>query len=264
MAAEAARGGLLAVSLAEGVRRRRPRRRWSRRSSTRSWPACAPRASSTRWPSGGSVRRSCATAPTRRSSASSRRSSTAEEIWATGYSEPSSGSDMAAAKTRAERDGDYYVVNGQKIWTTLRAHLRLVLRPRPHLERRSKWGGLSLLLMDMRSPGVEIQPIRQIDGGSEFNEVFMTDVKVPVDEPARQGRAGLGDRVERAGERALRHRREHPRRPGARVADQHRARAAQGRTIRRCASASPTSPSRAPIMRYAGHAVAHRLAAASD
>src|SRR5215472_1595854 len=103
----------------------------------------------------------------------------AEEIWATGYSEPSSGSDMAAAKTRAERQGDYYVVNGQKIWTTL-AHISDWYFVLVRTSNESKWGGLSLLLMDMRSPGVEIRPIRQIDGGAEFNEVFMTDVKVPV------------------------------------------------------------------------------------
>ena len=105
---------------------------------------------------------------------------TAEEIWATGYSEPSSGSDMAAAKTRAERDGDYYVVNGQKIWTTL-AHISdwFFVLVRTSTEG-PKWAGLSLLLMDMKSPGVEVRPIRQIDGGSEFNEVFMTDVRVPV------------------------------------------------------------------------------------
>ncbi len=105
---------------------------------------------------------------------------TAEEIWATGYSEPSSGSDMAAAKTRAERQGDYYLVNGQKIWTTL-AHISDWYFVLVRTSNESKWGGLSLLLMDMRSPGVEIRPIRQIDGGSEFNEVFMTDVKVPVE-----------------------------------------------------------------------------------
>jgi alkylation response protein AidB-like acyl-CoA dehydrogenase len=105
---------------------------------------------------------------------------TAEEIWATGYSEPSSGSDMAAARTRAERHGDYYVVNGQKIWTTF-AHISdwywILVRTNPE---GPKWAGLSLLLVDMKSPGIEIRPIRQIDGGSEFNEVFLTDVKVPV------------------------------------------------------------------------------------
>jgi alkylation response protein AidB-like acyl-CoA dehydrogenase len=105
---------------------------------------------------------------------------TAEEIWATGYSEPSSGSDMAAAKTRAERQGDFYLVNGQKIWTTL-AHISDWYFVLVRTSNESKWGGLSLLLMDMRSPGVDIRPIRQIDGGSEFNEVFMTDVKVPVE-----------------------------------------------------------------------------------
>ncbi|HJQ83825.1 MAG TPA: acyl-CoA dehydrogenase family protein [Candidatus Binatia bacterium] len=105
---------------------------------------------------------------------------TAEEIWATGYSEPSSGSDMAAAKTRAVRDGDVYVVNGQKIWTTL-AHIAdwFFVLVRTSTDG-PKWAGLSLLLMDMRSPGVDIRPIRQIDGGSEFNEVFMNDVRVPV------------------------------------------------------------------------------------
>jgi alkylation response protein AidB-like acyl-CoA dehydrogenase len=104
----------------------------------------------------------------------------AEEIWATGYSEPSSGSDMAAAKTRAVRDGDEYVVTGQKIWTTL-AHISdwYFVLVRTNFEG-PKWAGLTLLLMDMKSPGVEIRPIRQIDGGSEFNEVFMNEVRVPV------------------------------------------------------------------------------------
>jgi alkylation response protein AidB-like acyl-CoA dehydrogenase len=115
---------------------------------------------------------------------------TAEEIWATGYSEPSSGSDMAAAKTRAVRDGDHYVVSGQKVWTTL-AHISdwYFVLVRTSTEG-SKWAGLSLLLMDMRSPGIEVRPIRQIDGGSEFNEVFMTDVRVPVEN--RLGQEGQG------------------------------------------------------------------------
>ena len=105
---------------------------------------------------------------------------TADEIWATGYSEPSSGSDMAAAKTRAVRDGDVYVVNGQKIWTTY-AHISdwFFVLVRTSTDG-PKWAGLSLLLMDMKSPGIDIRPIRQIDGGAEFNEVFMNDVRVPV------------------------------------------------------------------------------------
>src|SRR5215467_9865279 len=115
---------------------------------------------------------------------------TADEIWATGYSEPTSGSDMAAAKMRAVRDGDVYVVNGQKIWTTL-AHISdwyfVLVRTSTD---GPKWAGLSLLLVDMRSPGIEIRPIRQIDGGSEFNEVFMNEVRVPV--ANRLGAEGQG------------------------------------------------------------------------
>jgi alkylation response protein AidB-like acyl-CoA dehydrogenase len=115
---------------------------------------------------------------------------TCEEIWATGYSEPSSGSDMAAARTSAVRDGDDYVVNGQKIWTTL-AHISdwYFVLVRTSTEG-PKWAGLTLLLMDLKSPGVTIKPIRQIDGGSEFNEVFMTDVRVPVTN--RLGAEGQG------------------------------------------------------------------------
>jgi alkylation response protein AidB-like acyl-CoA dehydrogenase len=115
---------------------------------------------------------------------------TADEIWATGYSEPSSGSDMAAAKTRAVRDGDHYVVTGQKIWTTF-AHISdwFFVLVRTSTEG-PKWGGLTLLLMDLRSPGIEIRPIRQIDGGSEFNEVFMNEVRVPV--ANRLGKEGQG------------------------------------------------------------------------
>jgi alkylation response protein AidB-like acyl-CoA dehydrogenase len=115
---------------------------------------------------------------------------TAEDIWATGYSEPASGSDMAAAKTRAVRDGDHYVVSGQKIWTTY-AHIAdwYFVLVRTSTEG-PKWGGLSLLLMDLRSPGVDIRPIRQIDGGAEFSEVFMNEVRVPVENLL--GREGQG------------------------------------------------------------------------
>ena len=114
----------------------------------------------------------------------------AEEIWATGYSEPGSGSDMAAAKTRAERQGDYYVVTGQKVWTTI-AHISdwYFVLVRTSTEG-PKWAGLTVLLMDLKSPGVEVRPIRQITGGSEFNEVFMNEVKVPVTN--RLGAEGQG------------------------------------------------------------------------
>lgn len=114
----------------------------------------------------------------------------AEEIWATGYSEPGSGSDMAAAKTRAERQGDYYVVTGQKVWTTI-AHISdwYFVLVRTSTEG-PKWAGLTLLLMDLKSPGVEVRPIRQITGDSEFNEVFMHEVKVPVTN--RLGAEGQG------------------------------------------------------------------------
>jgi alkylation response protein AidB-like acyl-CoA dehydrogenase len=114
----------------------------------------------------------------------------ADEIWATGYSEPGSGSDMAAAKCRAERDGDFYVVNGQKVWTTL-AHISdwFFILVRTSTEGK-KWAGLSLLLIDMKSPGVEVRPIRQITGDAEFNEVFLHDVRVPVEN--RLGAEGQG------------------------------------------------------------------------
>jgi alkylation response protein AidB-like acyl-CoA dehydrogenase len=102
-----------------------------------------------------------------------------EEIWCEGLSEPGAGSDLGAIQTRAVLQGDYFVVNGQKVWTTLahRAHFcQLFVRTDPERPRRE---GLSTLLVDMRSPGVTIRPLRQMTGSSEFNEIFFEDVRVP-------------------------------------------------------------------------------------
>ena len=100
--------------------------------------------------------------------------------WCQGYSEPGAGSDLASLKTRAVRDGDDYVINGQKTWTTLGQHADKIFC----LVRTSTEGkpqeGISFVLVDMDTPGVELRPIKLLDGGYEVNEVFFTDVRVPV------------------------------------------------------------------------------------
>jgi alkylation response protein AidB-like acyl-CoA dehydrogenase len=119
---------------------------------------------------------------------------TGEDIWATGYSEPGAGSDMFNTQTRASPCGDHYVVNGQKIWTTI-AHLSnwyFCLVRVPGLGD-SKYDGLTVLLMEMNAPGMEVKPIKQISGDSEFNEVFMSDARVPVEN--RLGAEGEGWKV---------------------------------------------------------------------
>jgi len=104
-----------------------------------------------------------------------------DDWWCQGFSEPGAGSDLASLKTRAVRQGDHYIVNGQKTWTTLAQHadwIFCLVRTDPEAKKQE---GISFLLIDMKTPGIEVRPIVTIDGGREINEVFLTDVKVPVE-----------------------------------------------------------------------------------
>jgi alkylation response protein AidB-like acyl-CoA dehydrogenase len=105
----------------------------------------------------------------------------ARTMWCQMFSEPGAGSDVASLQTKAERDGDEWVINGQKVWTTL-GHVSdygvIIARTNPDAPKHA---GISMFILDMKAPGVEIRPIHQIDGGKHFNEIFFTDVRIPAD-----------------------------------------------------------------------------------
>src|ERR1700757_819456 len=103
--------------------------------------------------------------------------------WCQGFSEPEAGSDLASLRPTAQRDGDTYVVNGQKTWTTLGQYADWIFclaRTDPQAAKRQ--AGISFLLIDMATPGITVRPIKLIDGGYEVNEVFLDDVRVPADQ----------------------------------------------------------------------------------
>ena len=118
------------------------------------------------------------------------------DVWCQGFSEPNSGSDLASLRCRAVRDGDHYVINGQKIWSSYSMyadHCILLTRTDPDAQKHR---GITYFIMDLRSPGVEVRPIRQANGRSEFGEIFLTNVRIPAENMI--GRENNGWRVAQA------------------------------------------------------------------
>ncbi len=118
------------------------------------------------------------------------------DVWCQGFSEPNSGSDLASLRCRAVRDGDRYVINGQKIWSSYSMyadHCILLTRTDPDAQKHR---GISYFIMDMRAPGVEVRPIRQANGRAEFGEIFLTNVSIPAENMI--GRENNGWRVAQA------------------------------------------------------------------
>ena len=133
-----------------------------------------------------------------------------EDLWCQLFSEPGAGSDLASLKTRAVRDGDHFVVNGQKVWTTNGQHADLgylLARTNPDV---AKQAGITAFALDMRTPGVDVRPLREITGTSDFNEVFLDNVRIPaeavigeVDDGWRVANASLGHERSGVGARAV-------------------------------------------------------------
>ena len=122
---------------------------------------------------------------------------TGEMVWCQGYSEPGAGSDLASVQTRAELVDGRWIINGQKIWTSgAQAAEMIYMLLRTESAEAGKHGGLSYLLVDMNSPGIDVRPLRGIDGSSHFNEVFFDDVRVPADRIV--GKRGQGWIVSRS------------------------------------------------------------------